>query len=587
MKKRLLAAAAALLLLASQSVCAAADWGYDNYDYNYGYEDYNYYGDQGWTDNTWTDNTWTDNTGTDDGTQTDEGTVTDVTPDSSSESDSKPDTSNNVPVNVVLAQSAIQNKLFTVDVKLDTKSKITGIDLTILYDPNVLKLTGSVVNKKAASKQGKGVAAETETGTIQYQFNDPNGSEWKESFLTLSFEVVDPLEKSSAIYTKVNSILDEYATPLSYRADGTIVQIAGAVEYDAKDDESMYTELRVAKSDTPLTLDSLGFQNVASVQIDDKKLASTDNKSITTLGIGLTNMSVEFTDGTKKYYRLVVAESAPKAVVPITGNTEVPEADKAVTEVGSISAAPEAAEEQAKPADTGLTKTETRNKSKVKYLIIYILVLVALIAVIVEFFVFYGNPYAKTAAILRQRKEREQQYDPNEGFNGAPLSVPDRRGDHDGYGNAADDGYGYSDGYDDGSYAQDGYDYSYDDAAQDGYEGYAENGEYNEDSFEYQQDGEPDYYDEGDAYDGYSEESGYTYDPTTVEGYDGFVSDDTPDSVPDDDMEYLTDDDIILADDEESDFDGEIVPRKDEITPDDITGHEDLDYDEDFEEFDD
>ena len=197
------------------------------------------------------------------------------------------------------------------------------------------------------------------------------------------------------------------------------------------------------------------------------------------------------------------------------------------------------------------------------------------------FFVIYGNPYAKTAAILKQRKAREPEYDPNEGFNGSPLSVPDRRNNDDTYGSD------YAEGYEneDGSYEQDGYenyDYSYDPEQNgNGNEyGYADDTEGSADGYdgyEYAAEGEEaDYYDDDDAYDGY-DESGYSYDPNTVEGYEG---DDTPADVPDDEVEYITDDDIILDDDEESDFDGEIVPKKDEIELEDNS-------DDDFEPFDD
>ena len=581
MKKKILAAAAALMMLASQSVYAAADWGYDyndyNYNYDYGYEDYNQYGDQTWTDNTWTDNTWTDNTWTDN-TAAGE----DSASDSSSSTDSHADSSNNVPVNVILEQSKIVDKAFTVDLKLSTQSKITGIDLTVLYDTAVLKMTGAVVNKKAAKKPGKGVAAETEPGVIQYQFNDPSGSEWKESFLTLSFEVVDPLQKASAIYMKVNSILDEYSTMLSYRADGTIVQIAGEVAYDAKDDESMYTELRVSKSDKPISLEALGFQNVASVTFEDKKLASTDNKSITTIGYGLTNMTVEFTDGTKKYFRLVVSEGAPAAVTTAAGvvgspDQGVPAADGTDSSVGEA-VQPQAAEQE---QDKGLVKTETHNKSKVKYLIIYLLVLVALIAIIVEFFVFYGNPYAKTAALLKQRKQGGEDDDPyaGEGFNGSPLNIPDRSGD--GY-PSYDDGYGYEgeEGYpEDGDGEEypegEGFDYGDEEAADESYEGaefvYEEDDveadveeddevgdgyEYSSDEDDDDDDDEDYYEDDDDAYDDYEDdEDGFVTDPTRTEDYDG--------SGDDDDMEIVSDEDILDDDDDEdTDDDGELTENK-------------------------
>ena len=593
MKKRIFAAAAALLMLASQSVCAAADWGYD---------DTAQYGDQTWTDNTWTDNTWTDNTWTDntwtdntwtDNTWTDETQTGDESgSDSSSTDDSHADSANNIPVNVILEQSPIVDKKFTLDLKFSTQSKVTGADLTVLYDPAVLKMTGAVANKKAAKKPGKGVAAETEPGVIQYQFNDPEGSEWKESFLTMSFEVVDALQKSSAIYIKVNSILDEYSTLLSYRADGTIVQIAGAVEYDAKDDESMYTELRVAKSDKPVSLESLGFQNVASVQFEDKKLASSDNKSITTLGYGLTNMTVEFTDGSKKYFRLVVSQAAPADVTTAAGVVGSPDqaAPSAQTASGTDAADKAAVQPEASEQPEGLTKTETHNKSKVKYLVIYILVLVALIAIIVEFFVFYGNPYAKTAAILRKRKEGADEGYPyeGEGFNGESLDIPDRSGGYPAYGNDSygfedSEGYegeGYSDekyAYEDGEGYSDGEEFGYE--GEDGYEtedGYADADEgsdgfaYEEeegagDGYEYSDDDEDDYYeDDDDAYDGYEDsDDGYVIDPTRTEHYDG-QDNSGAFSDSDDDTEYVSDDDI-LGDDEESDFEGDLKENKDTI----------------------
>lgn len=403
MKKRLLAALSAAVLMSAQAVYAAADWndygydyddyGYENYDnndYGYGYEyDENddYY--EGYDEN-----------GTDSST--------------SSEDDDVPlvDPMKDTPVTVKLVPTKIVDKKFSVDLYFESSTDIISSDLTITYDSNVLKLNKSKVNKSMGETIA---AAETTPGKIQFQYSNPNGSssssEAEEepgsessetdsgddnaiaveavqpSYLTLDFEVVDVTERSSVLYIEVNSLRDRSSTELTYRADGTIIQIEGAVPVDPSADESMFTELRVALSDMTISYESLGLTNVKQVTFAESDIAAVGENGINTLSYGLTNMTVEFTDGSFKYYRLVVSENVP------TGMVLTSEPDS-VTDIAA----------EGDPGNVGeIIKTETRSSSRVKYLIIYILVLIAIIAVFVEYFMFFGNPYSKTLALMKAR----------------------------------------------------------------------------------------------------------------------------------------------------------------------------------------
>ncbi len=421
MKKKLMAVFSACLLIAAQALTVSADWN----DWNTGYNDYydnttNYeYNDNTW-DNTWTDTT-TDSsyTGQLSDNEDDIGYYTDSDSDSgsSSQNDDVPiaDPFKDAPVTVKLLPTKIVDKKFTAELYIDGNTDITAADLTITYDSKVLKLNKTTINKKI---KGTLAAAETAPGTVQLQYTSDGGSqesyddssettdsdsspqaeENKPGYITLDFEIIDATERSTVLYISVNSLRDLSATEVTYRADGTIIQIEGAVPVDAAADESMYSELRVAKSDSLVLFESIGLTNVKQVTFSDTKIATAEEKGIRTLEDGLTNMTVEFADGSIKYYRLVVSETAP-VVTTTAAEGEQP----VVTE--SQTAQPAVAE----PENTGeIIKTETKSDEKVKYMIIYVLVLVAVIAIFAEFFYFFGNPYKRAFAVMSQRKSEKQ-----------------------------------------------------------------------------------------------------------------------------------------------------------------------------------
>ncbi len=404
MNKRLLAAVSAALIFSAQGLSAAADWygyddngytdyGYDDgygYDNNYGYDDNNYYAD--------------DDQG---------GYFGDTSTSSVNDDIPVVDPLKDAPVVVKLVPTKIVDKKFSAELYLDTNTDISSVDLTITYDSNTLKLNKSKVNKKIG---GSIAAAETQPGTIQFQYisdgtasmaeesseesssEDENSSDSsgvdvagvKPSFLTLDMEVVDVTERSSVLYITVNSLKDTSNTELTYRSDGTIIQIEGAVPFDPASDESMYTELRVAKSDSKIPYESLGFTNVKQITFADTTVAEAADNGINTLSFGLTNMTVEFNDGTFKYYRLVVSDSVPVVQTQAPVQEQQPQVS-----------------EQAVSPDGGIVKTETKSSSRMKYLIIYILVIIGIIAIFAEYFAFFGNPYKKFFAVLKKRKSEK------------------------------------------------------------------------------------------------------------------------------------------------------------------------------------
>ncbi|SDA24263.1 hypothetical protein SAMN02910447_02478 [Ruminococcus sp. YE71] len=419
MKNRLLAVFSACLLVSAQAVSASADWNdYGYTDYDYTEYDYNDYGtaDNGYSDNgNWDYNSITIDQNTDDDTGYYTGTES---ADSSSQDDDVPlvDPFKDAPVTVKLLPTKIVDKKFSAELFIDANTDITAADLTISYDSKVLKL-----NKSTISKEVKGTlaAAETAPGTIQLQYTSDGSSqsnndsseestdsdssskaeEKKPSYLTLDFEITDVTERSTVLYITVNSLRDLSSTEVTYRADGTIIQIEGAVPVDASADESMYSELRVARSDSLIAYDSIGLTNVKQVTVSDTNVATADEKGLKTLADGLTNMTVEFTDGTVKYYRLVVSETAPVITTQAADGNAQP-----VISNGQVVSDPAAADNGA----GGITKTETKSSAKVKYFIIYIVALLGIIAIFAEFFFFFGNPYKKAFAVMRKRKsERE------------------------------------------------------------------------------------------------------------------------------------------------------------------------------------
>ncbi len=407
MKTRLLAAVSACLLLSAQALTVSADYGWDDGYTDYGYTDYGTGDYDTWDDGT-ADYGYTDQTASADD---DTGYYTSTDSDSSSASDDVPlvDPFKDAPFTVKLTPTKIADKKFSAELFIDGNTDVSAADLTITYDSKVLKLNKTTISKKV---KGTLAAAETSPGTVQLQYTSDGGTqtydessetdstdsaaETKPGYLVLDFEIIDTTERSTVLYITVNSLRDMSMTEVTYRADGTIIQIEGAVPVDAAADESMYTELRVARSDSKILFDSIGLQNVKKATLSDATIATADEKGLTTLADGLTNMTVEFNDGSVKYYRLVVTETAPVVTTQAAESAAPSEVQPAAAETEAVAV-----------ADGEIVKTQTKSNEKVKYLIIYIAVILGIIAIFAEFFFFFGNPYKRAFALMSKRKSEK------------------------------------------------------------------------------------------------------------------------------------------------------------------------------------
>lgn len=378
MKIKLLAAGAAATVFALQAATVSADYGYDNY--NYGYNDY-YNNDYTYNDDYSYDNYYYDDGSTDNYAYND--SSADYT--AGYYGDSSIDPTQDHPTAVTLEPGKITDMKFSAKLKIKSNVVITAADITITYDPTVFKITSSKVNEEAG---GEAVATDMGSGAFQYIYTNDQGSEWEEEYLTIEFEIVDPTVGSSVLYISVNSMLDTSLHEITVTSDGTVVQIEGAVPVDASADESMYSELRVARIDRPISFESLGLKDVKSVTFEDGELATADENGITTLTEGITNMTVEYNDGTFKYYRLVISEQKAEESLPDEAAAADLDGDAAQTAA----------------ADSGITKTEINNSSGVKKLIILVIVVIAVAAIVIEYFMIVGNPFVKAA----KRKEKPE-----------------------------------------------------------------------------------------------------------------------------------------------------------------------------------
>lgn len=403
MKKRLLTAAACLCLLAAGSVYASADYT-DAYadDQTGNYTDYGYGTNYGYD----TDYGYDTNTGTYD----DPSAYPQDTYDPYGLYTSSADPTSNRPAVLKLDATPITDNKFSAQLKIDCRSLIVSADITITYDPKVVKLLkvtpaqDTEDTSAAAGTTAAAAAAEIESGIIKFSYSNPAGSDSKDEYLTLDFEVIDLTERTTALYMNVNSLTDNTNTELTATADGTIIQIKGAVEVDASADESMYPEISLPLTAQPITLEALGLADAKTVSFADNTVAEINGSDISTLSEGITNMTVEMSNGKFRYYRLVVTEKNSSQTAP---------------------AAPPAAEVATQPSEPQITLTETNNSKKIKYIVIYFAVIIAVAAVFIEFFVICGNPYAQTAAILRQRREtarRIREYEENDDYNTIPES---------------------------------------------------------------------------------------------------------------------------------------------------------------------
>ncbi|MCD8095354.1 MAG: hypothetical protein LUE12_04420 [Ruminococcus sp.] len=287
------------------------------------------------------------------------------------------------PIEIKIDAGEIEDKIFNAELNITTETEIASADFTIIYDSDVLTLLSS---EAAEIDYAAAAAAETEDGKIQYQLLSSSGVSLEEPYMSMQFQVLDTNEKTTVIYVTINSLQDVNSNELTYRSDGTIVNIESAAAVDASADESMYSEIKILKSDEPISYESLGFSGVTSVTFENEDLATADDEGITALSSGITNMTVEFEDETYAYYRLVISE--PNNEASEEAESSVLSADEVILESNDI------------------TKTETKSSQNVKKLIIYLLVIAAVAAIIVEYFMIVDNPYAKAFAFLKIRRQQ-------------------------------------------------------------------------------------------------------------------------------------------------------------------------------------
>jgi hypothetical protein len=421
MKIKPIAATAAALLFASQAFLVFADdynYGYGGYDYNYGYgystdtdttTDYSYdYNDYGYGygygysyDDSTAD---TDSSGD---------TYAYGTYDSSST-----DSEQTTPSEITLEIGEIKDLKFTAKLKIESTSPITAADITISYDPEVIKINSGTINENAGGTAAGSVISD---GTYQYVYANSGGSEFEDEYLTLNAEIIDTTVRSSVMYLTVNSLLDMSAKEIGCVSDGSIINIGTAVPTDVSTDESMYSELHVTYSEDVVDYETLGLSDVSTVTLEDGELATADDSGITTLSDGITNMTVEFSDGTFQYYRLVISmpETDSETSVDSVDSAEQTAAD---TSAVSTSKKSDKTDKSAKTAKTDKSKKSDSKSNGVKKAIIIVAAVAALAAIVVEYFVIVGNPFESVLQALEKYKsennseKKEEDYEDDDFF---------------------------------------------------------------------------------------------------------------------------------------------------------------------------
>lgn len=287
------------------------------------------------------------------------------------------------PAVVSLEAGDITSDSFSVRLLINSGSAVTSADISVLYDEETVALESDSVNEEIG---GTAEVSKEEAGIYRYKYENPYSRITEEEYFTLEFSKSDSSSRSTVLYIEVNS-LEDSGGALSYTADGTVVGFEIS-DSESKTDESLYSELKIDISAGKVSLTSLGIENVQSVELDNADIASADNETIAPLSEGITNMTVTYNDENTEYYRLVVYASQ-------TSEEESQETAEPLSSEYSIN------EVQLEESDVGFSKRSAE-------IVIYIVVLLALAAIAAEYCMIVGNPYAKTARLLRIMRQRQK-----------------------------------------------------------------------------------------------------------------------------------------------------------------------------------
>lgn len=289
------------------------------------------------------------------------------------------------PTKVKLEVGEISNFRFPVNLDISPEIPISGATISIEYDSDLLELKSSSIN--TAEIGGISVDSHVD-GKYTFTYMNVEGTQFSGTYSTLTFRIKDKTMTSTVIYVSAESLEDVNLLSVPNVVENGIVNYRSAEPANAvAEDEKQFKEIKFEKTDEPVTLESLGIQDVKKITVSDNQTAFAEDGMITVLSVGKTNLTVTHNDGSISYYTLIVSEPEQQ-------------------EISS-----DAAESSKKSVKVKAEKNNGRTTA------IIIAIAAAVIAVIAEYIVIvkpFGRLKKVSATIYRQDSEDESDNESDE-----------------------------------------------------------------------------------------------------------------------------------------------------------------------------
>ncbi len=250
-------------------------------------------------------------------------TVTTTSPTTTAAAMFTQDTPTLEPTKVFLEVGEIKNMRFKVKLNISPKIMFSEATINVEYDSALLELENSEINESEIG----GIPVDSQTdGKYTFTYMNTSGTQYDGTYSTLTFRINDKTMVSTVIYVSVESLEDMNLLPIANVIQNGIVNYHDAEPAAAEIDPHSFTEIKLIKSDEPVSLESLGILDVKEATVSDDRIVLIENGEISTLGIGQTDLTIVHNDESESYYRLIVSEPEKSSVAESKSENKVTEA---------------------------------------------------------------------------------------------------------------------------------------------------------------------------------------------------------------------------------------------------------------------
>lgn len=260
------------------------------------------------------------------------------------------------PAQIKLVPNGVKDGKFSVDLNIESEQKISGAAISVTFESKTVKLLNTKQNKDAGGTAVENIF----DGKYVYNYVNNKGGSYKGTYVTLNFEVKDKSAESAVLYLSVTNLDNDQLKTIASQTENGIVQLIA--DKSAEPDKNDAQTINLHLSNLPVTLSSLGIDDVKICEIESPDMLTYKGGSITTLAAGQTYMLITDKNDVKKYYKIVI-ETPDTEAVGTTAETT------AVTQ----------------PSEANLTVSKEKTGFSMKNIFIIALIIIGIAVIIIEY----------------------------------------------------------------------------------------------------------------------------------------------------------------------------------------------------------